>query len=149
MKLQSRIAASVLKRSQKRVKLSPQNADQIKEAITKADMRSLIKKGLVKPVQKKGISRVRARKSAIQKAKGRRKGQGSRKGTHNARLSRKKEWIDKVRLQRKFLREVRTKELISNESYRQAYNKSKGGFFRSLRHLKLYLNEHSMLSKKQ
>ena len=41
----------------------------------------------------------------------------------------------------KYLRE---KEIIEKKVYRDLYLKSKGGFFRSKRHLKLYIDEHGL-----
>ena len=128
LSLQKRLAASVLKCSVKRIALDNTKLDEIKEAITKDDIRSLIKNKTIirKPV--KGTSQVRARKRHKQRKKGRQKGYGKRKGTPNARMSLKGKWIKRVRLQRKFLRELKDKEIISTQNFRMLYLKSKGGF---------------------
>ena len=83
----------------------------------------------------------------IFKRKGKRTGAGSRKGKKTARLSKKDAWMNKVRLQRKFLKELRDKELITKSDYHSLYQKSKGGFFRSKRHIKLYIDEHRLIKK--
>ena len=74
MKLSSkkRIAASIYGISPKRIKLDPERLSEIKEAITKSDMRSLIRQGVITKLNKRGISRSRARKLLIQRRKGRR-----------------------------------------------------------------------------
>ena len=78
---------------------------------------------------------------------GRKKGHGSRKGTANARLGDKKKWMSRIRLQRTFLKELKTKNKLTNEVYKDLYRKSKGGFFRSKRHIKLYITEHNLVKK--
>lgn len=145
---QKKIAANILKCSPKRVWLNPANLEDIKEAITKSDMRSLIKEGLVVGKAKRGISQSRARKIKIQKRKGRQKGAGSRKGVKTARLSKKEIWIPKTRLQRRFIKGLKISGLIDNKIHRDLYSKIKGGFFRSKRHIKLYIDEHDLIKKK-
>ena len=145
--LQRRIAASVLKCSQKRVTFDNSRLEDIKEAITKVDVRGLISDGAVKKIQKKGVSRARARKIAEQKSKGRRKGKGSRKGSKYARCTKKERWMKTIRAQRDLLKTLRDKKIIMAAQYHELYGKSKGGFFRSRRHIKLYLEEHGMTKK--
>ena len=48
LKSKKRIAAKILKCSPKRVKLDPSRDDEIKESVTKADLRSLIKDKAIK-----------------------------------------------------------------------------------------------------
>lgn len=145
MKIQKKLAGKIAKRSPKRVKIDPTRAEEIKEAITRADIKALIKDKAIKLVQKKGISRGRAKRTQTQKSKGRKKGQGSRKGTANARLNTKTVWIHKIRLQRKFIMELRDNKKLTPEIYKDLYRKSKGGFFRSKRHIKLYMTEHKLM----
>jgi len=144
LKIQKRLAAQILRCSEKRILLDTDRLEDLKEAITKADIKTLINEEAIKEKPIKGISKVRARKIAIQKRKGRRKGAGSRKGKKTARLSKKASWIRTIRLQRKFLKELRQKEIITKTTYQQLYKKSKSGFFRSKRHIKLYLEEQNL-----
>ena len=148
-KTQKRIAATILKGSKNRVWFDRNRLEEIKEAITKADVRSLIKKGAISIKPIKGTSNVRVRKRRVQKVKKKRKGHGSRKGKENARDNRKKFWMNGIRLQRKFLKELKDKGIIDNKTYRMLYLRAKGGFFRSRRHLKLYINEHKLAIKKK
>src|SRR3989338_625462 len=141
MKLQKRLASTILKCSPKRVRFDTEKSAEIKEAITKADIASLIKKGIITEKQKQGISQGRTKHTKKQKRKGRQQGHGSRKGKHNARLPQKDLWISTVRLQRDLLKHLRDKKLVTTQEYRQLYGKSKGGFFRSIRHLKMYIAE--------
>ncbi|MEK6916839.1 MAG: 50S ribosomal protein L19e [Nanoarchaeota archaeon] len=146
--IQKKLAAKIAKRSPKKIVLDETRREEIKEAITRADIRSLMKDGAIKVKQDKGVSRVRARKQQSQKSKGRRKGQGSRTGSANARYSGKKKWMAKIRLQRTFLKELREKSMLAPEIFKTLYRKAKGGFFRSKRHIKLYITEHKLVKKK-
>ena len=149
MRTQKRIAAQVLKTSQSKVKFDSSRLADIKEAITKSDIRMLVDEKAITREQDKGVSRVRANKILKQKSKNLRKGPGSRKGKFTARLPSKKQWMAKVRLQRKFLAELKEKDLVSKETYRDLYNKSKGGFFRSRRHIKIYCDDKKLFLDKQ
>ena len=149
LKTQRRIAADLLKTGINRVKFDPEMLTEIKEAITKSDIRSLIKKGAIKAEAYQSQSRFRARKRLEQKRKGRRKGHGSRKGKKTARLPAKRIWIEKIRLQRKFLRLLKNKNLIITKDYRNLMLKAKGGFFRSKRHIKLFIEERSLIKEKK
>ncbi len=148
LKVQKRLAAQILHCSPKRVIFDTEQLAEIKEGITKGDVRSLVKKGVVKSVQKVGISRGRAKFRQKQRTKGRQRGHGTRKGTKNARLSQKRQWINRVRVQRMFLKELRDKKMIQTQIYHTLYMKAKGGFFRSLRHLKIYMNENKLFEGK-
>lgn len=144
MMLQKKLASEILKCGPGRIVLNPQKLNEIKEAITRFDVKRLINQGLITKKQKQGISKSRSRKTQEQKKKGRRKGQGSRKGTKNARENKKRSWINHVRKQRKLLKYLKEKQIINNENYKLLYYKSKGGFFRSIRHLKIYIKENNL-----
>ena len=63
LKLQKRLAASILGCSEKRIVFDTDRLEDIKEAITKLDIRSLIADKAIKAKPIKGVSRVRARKT--------------------------------------------------------------------------------------
>lgn len=151
---QKKLAASLMDVSEKRVKIDldrlkalEMSIDDLKQSITKQDIRSFIKDKVIVILPKKGISKSRVRKSKIQKRKGRRKGSGSRKGTINARLSKKERWMKVIRAQRKLIKELRDKGIIKKKDYRSLYAKAKGGFFRSRKHIKIYIEEHNFVKK--
>lgn len=145
--VQKRLAASVLKCSQKRVQFVAERIPDIKEAITKADIRALISEGVISKVQKKGVSRARARHKAEQRKKGLQRGPGKRKGKKTSIISKKEAWMTKIRVQRAFLAELKEKSLIDAAAYKDLYRKSKGGFFRNKRHIKVYMNENNLVRK--
>jgi len=144
LKTQRRLASSLLKCSIKRIVFDTDRLDEIKESITKRDIAGLIKDKAIRKKQSKGVSRARANKIKTQKAKGRKKGPGSRKGKHGARLPRKQAWMNKVRVQRKFVKELKDKKIINIKSHRMLYSKISGGFFRSRKHIKIYIKENGL-----
>ncbi len=148
MDVQKRLAAVILDCSQKRVRLDPERLAEIKEAITKIDIKGLINDKAISKKPVKGVSRVRARARQRQKRSGRRKGYGSRKGKLNARASYKSVWTNKIRAQRGLLKKMKETNSITKQVYRSLYEKAKGGFFRSRKHLKLYIEERHLAKEK-
>jgi len=144
--LQRRLAADVLKCAPEKVLFDSEKLAEIKESITKADIKVLIGSGVISVKHSPESSRGRARKILAQKKKGLRKGHGSRKGTANTRLDDREAWRNKVRKQRLLLKKLRDGEKITSATYKKLYNKSKGGYFRSERHLKLYMDEHKLFT---
>ncbi len=117
----------------------------LKKAITRFDIQRLINKGMIYKVQSKGISTARAKKTAAQKRKGRQTGHGSRKGKTTARQNPKTKWVQGVRSQRALIQRLRSAQLIDNTSFRELYSKVKGGFFRSAKHIKIFIKEQDMI----
>ena len=144
---QRRIAATLLKCGKGRVTFDTARVNDIKEAITKSDMRLLISDGVVWSGQVVGSSRGRARAIKAQKRKGLRRGMGSRKGKASANVNTKRAWINRIRTQRAFLQELKEKSLVDLATYRSLYRKAKGGFFRSRRHIKLFLDDRRLWQK--
>lgn len=147
LKFQKRLAAKTFGVGINRISLEPSRYDDIKEAITKADIRSLTKQGAIKILPAQAPSRHRARERKSQKKKGRQKGQGSRKGKKFARTPRKKQWIAKIRTIRKLLKNLKEKKQIENKTYYDLYAKSKGGFFRDRGHVIFYLESNKLLKE--
>ena len=132
----------------RRVRFDPSKLTEIKEAITKFDIVRLVKKDIIYKIQSKGISRIRAKKTATQKRKGRRSGYGSRKGSAAARLNPKTKWVTGVRTQRELIKKLRDRKLIDRRDFRKLYVRVKGGFFRSTKHIKIHIQEQGMVKKK-
>jgi len=138
---QKSIAAKILKCGKSRVYIDPKALDDVSEAITREDIRMLIKKGLIKKMPKKGNSRSRIRKNMKQKQKGLRNGQGSRKGTKYARLASKRRWVKAIRSIRRELRNLKKEGKIDRKTYRKYYRYAKGGMFKNRAHLLIHLKE--------
>jgi len=136
---QRRMASTLLKCGSNRVWMDHDRIDEIAKAVTKDDIRILIRGDAIKSKQIKGISRGRKKFNAEQKKKGRRRGYGSRKGAKYARLPRKKQWIRTIRPIRSYLKTLRTEKKIDRTTYRKYYRKAKGGEFKNKRRLETYL----------
>ena len=72
LKNQKRLSSRILKTGLSRVRFDPARLDDIKEALTKADIRSLVKDSAIYSSSQSSPSRYRIRKALAQKRKGRR-----------------------------------------------------------------------------
>lgn len=134
-------AAKMLKTGKKHVWVDPEKTEQIKNAITKEDIKQLLIDRVIKKNRKKAQSRGRARKLMKKKQKGRKKGKGKRKGTKKARTEPKRVWISKVRTQRKTLKELKknSTEKVKEKGYSKVYKMIKGGYFKGKKYLEQYI----------
>lgn len=129
------MAAKVLGVGVNRVRIDPNNLERVADAITRDDIRALIKEGIIWAEPAKGVSRGRIRKKKAQKKK-RGRGSGSKKGSIGARLPRKRLWVTKVRAMRRYLKKAKEKGDITNDVFNKLYLQIKGGQIRSVKHLK-------------
>lgn len=139
LKNQRRMAAEILKCGVNRVWIDPNKIEDVAEAVTRGDVRSMINSGTIRALQKKGVSRGRARLYSSKKAKGHHRGHGSRKGAKKARSPKKEAWMKTIRPIRRQLKELRDEGKITREVYRKFYLKAKGGAFKSKAHLESHL----------
>ena len=115
-----------------RIKLNPNNLDDIAGLDAKADVRYLIAKGIITISPLKG----QVRRKKIR----RRRGVGSKKGKSTSKITRKDRWITKVRSQRKAIRNLRDLKKINPTEYCKLYIQIKGGLFKSKAHIYEYIN---------
>ena len=115
LKLQKRLAASVMKCGRNKVWLDPNEINEIANANSRQNIRKLIKDGLVikKPVAVHSRSRVRANNEA--RRKGRHSGFGKRKGTADARTCQKELWMQRMRVLRRLLKRYRYKDCVKKQ----------------------------------
>ncbi|HDQ15495.1 MAG TPA: 50S ribosomal protein L19e [Bacteroidetes bacterium] len=144
---QKRMAADLLKCGVNRVWMDQDRLEEIAKAVTKDDIRVLIRGKAIKcrPIQ--GISSGRKKYIAKQKEKGRRRGHGSRKGAKYARQPKKERWIKTIRPIRAYLKSLRDENKIDKTTYRRYYGKAKGGEFRSKHHLKTHMLSDGILKE--
>jgi len=147
LKAQKRMAAKILKCGENRVYFDPYLIDEIKMAITREDIRNLVKEGIILKKYKKGNSKYRKNLRHERKKKGRARGLGKRKGTKYARLPKKKMWMNRIRPQRRELKKLRERKLITTATYRKLYKNAKGGMFNSVAQMNRYIKEKDLIRK--
>ena len=144
---QKRMAAEILKCGENRVYFDPYLQDEIKMAITREDIRNLIKEGIIQKKYKKGISNYRKKSLHERKKNGKGRGLGKRKGTKHARFPKKKTWIRRIRPIRRELKKLRDRKLITTATYRKLYKNAKGGMFNSVSQLNRYIKDKELFRR--
>ena len=84
LKNQRRMAAEILDCGENRVWIDPNRAEDLADAITRADIRTAIESGTIKALPKAGISKGRTRYNAAQRKKGRQRGSCTRAAPQTA-----------------------------------------------------------------
>jgi large subunit ribosomal protein L19e len=141
------MAAEILKCGENRVWIDPNRLEEVADAITREDVRSAIRAGIIRRMPVRGQSRGRIRYRASQKKKGRRRGPGSRKGASGARSPRKARWVRTIRALRGVLKELRDEGKLDRATYRKQYLRAKGGMYRSKAHLLQHLQAEGHLKE--
>jgi large subunit ribosomal protein L19e len=144
LKNKRKMASKILKTGVGRVWIDPDRAEDVDAAITREEIRRLIHEMAIQARPKQGISRSRTRGNK----KNRKRGEGRKKGKKTSKSSSKEQWILKVRSQREKLRKMRKNREISSNTYRQLYNKIKGGIFEDVSHLQEYIKTHELSKRK-
>lgn len=133
VKFAKRIAAQVLGRGENALRLRPESIDDIKKAITRDDVRKLIKDGAIVALKPK------SELHKPLKVEKRRKGPGKRRGSANARRGRV--WEKKVRSQRVLLKRLKLMGKVDREMFKRYYLLVKGNAFADKRSLLLHLSD--------
>ncbi|MBN2127043.1 MAG: 50S ribosomal protein L19e [Candidatus Diapherotrites archaeon] len=130
-----RIAAQILKVGETKIWINPEKTKEAKEAMTKEDVRGLIKEKIVLKRKENLQSRGAARILKEKKKKGRKKGKGKKTGTKKARAKKKESWMKNVRAQRKTLKKMKEEGIKTEIPYREIYNRIKGGYFKGKKYI--------------
>ncbi|AWR99396.1 50S ribosomal protein L19e [Metallosphaera hakonensis] len=142
LELQKRLAADIKGTGKGRIRIPPENADEVAGALTRDDIRKLIKDGKIIVLSAKGNSRGRIKeRRRNRKRKGEGRKTGSKNGRKGAREARKDRWIATIRKIRNYLRWLRDHDIIDEHTYRAMYIKAKGGTFKSLGDVKTMLKQ--------
>ncbi len=123
-----------------RVWFDSDHLDDIADAITRENIRSLLTANTIKIKSFRGTSRGRAKLKKIQKKK-RGRGQGSKKGTKGARIGKKQVYVKKVRSLRYLLKIVKDRKEITNKQFWSLYKKVGGNTVRNKAHLRDLIEE--------
>ena len=123
-----------------RIKFDSESTDDIADAITRANIRSLISSGAITIKSAKGTSRGRAKYKKIQKGK-RGTTTGSKKGRKGARVGKKEVYVKKVRALRHRLKVAKDIKEITNPEFWNLYRKVSGNTIRNIAHLRSLIDE--------
>lgn len=134
------LAARTLGVGANRLRFEPEYMEDVIDAITRDDIRSLVTARTIYVVGKKGTSRGRARAKHL-KNKKRGRGPGSKKGRKGAREGKKQIWVKKVRAQRRHIKIMKSRGDIDKKAFWSLYKKINGGQVRSLSHLRELVKE--------
>jgi len=119
------LAKKTLKVGKRRIIFAEPRLDEVKEAITKQDIKDLYKEGAIIVQEVKGRKKV--------KKTSKRKGPGNIRKKVN---KRKKEYVIMARKLRKYAGEMEKQGNLSKEELKQIRNKIRNKMFRSKAHLK-------------
>ena len=127
IRLSKRIAADLLGRGVSSIRVQPSATAETAKAITREDVRALIKNGSIYAQKEKENLSLHAKEIREKRRKGRRRGPGKKHGTRKARGT--VEYKRKIRGQRRILQRLKDEKALTNDMFREFYRLVKGGVF--------------------
>jgi len=140
LKAKKRLAARVTGVGVHRIKFDTDHLDDIADAITRQNIRSLITANTIKIKPFTGTSRGRAQEKKDQRNK-RGTTQGSKQGRKGARVGKKEVYVAKVRALRRLLKIAKDRKDLTNPEFWILYKKVGGNTVRNKAHLRLLMEE--------
>lgn len=140
LKAKKRLVARVTGVGVHRIKFDADYMDDIADAITRADIRSLITANIIRIKSFTGTSKGRAHTKKAQRNK-RGTTQGSKQGKKGARVGKKRAYITKVRSLRRLLKIAKDRKELENIEFWALYKKVGGNTVRNKAHLRTLIAE--------
>ena len=140
LKAKKRLASRVIGVGVHRIKFDSDHLDDVADAITRENIRSLITANTIRVKSFTGTSRGRAQQKKEQRNKRGTK-QGSKQGRKGARVGKKEVYVAKVRSLRRILKIAKDREEITNPEFWTLYKKVGGNTVRNKAHLRILIQE--------
>lgn len=140
LKAKKRLASRVTSVGIHRIKFDTDHLDDVADAITRENIRSLITANTIKIKSITGTSRGRAQTKKAQKNK-RGTTQGSKQGRKGARVGKKEVYVAKVRSLRRLLKIAKDRKDLTNPEFWILYKKIGGNTVRNKAHLRILMEE--------
>ena len=140
LKAKKRLAARVTGVGVHRIRFDTDHLDDIADAITRENIRSLITANTIKIKSFTGTSKGRAHDKKAQRNK-RGTTQGSKQGRKGARVGKKEVYVAKVRALRRLLKIAKDRKDLTNPEFWALYKKVGGNTVRNKAHLRTLMEE--------
>lgn len=140
LKAKKRLVSRITGVGVSRIKFDTDHLDDVADAITRQNIRSLITANKIKIKSVIGTSKGRAHTKKAQKNK-RGTTQGSKQGRKGARIGKKEVYVAKVRSLRRLLKIAKDRKELTNPEFWLLYKKIGGNTIRNKAHLRTLMEE--------
>ncbi len=140
LKTKRRLVARILGVGANRIKFDSEYLDDVADAITRDNIRSLLTANIIEVKPIKGTSKGR---SYYKKSQRRKRGtkQGSKKGAKGSRIGKKQVYVRKIKALRHRLNVSKGRKEINNKEYWKLYRQAGGNQIRNVAHLRTLIEE--------
>jgi large subunit ribosomal protein L19e len=140
LKTKRRLVARILGVGANRIKFDSEYLDDVADAITRDNIRSLLTANIIEVRPIKGTSKGRAHHKKSQRRKRGTK-QGSKKGARGTRIGKKQVYVRKIKALRHRLKVSKGRKEITNQDYWKLYRQVGGNQVRNVAHLRTLIEE--------
>jgi len=140
LKTKRRLVARILGVGANRIKFDSEHLDDVADAITRDNIRSLLTANIIEIRPIKGTSKGRAHHKKSQRRKRGTK-QGSKKGAKGTRIGKKQVYVRKIKALRHRLKVSKGRKEITNQDYWKLYRQVGGNQVRNVAHLRTLIEE--------
>lgn len=133
-----RLAADILGVGVNKIRVKPDEAKRAAESLTRSDVKGLLNDGAVYSIEPSG-----------RRKKEKKRKRGSARFRGRASNYDKKEWMTKLRSQRKYLKELLAAGVLNRKDKWPLYGRIKSGLFKNKKAMILYLKENDLADAKK